>query len=73
MLLAYSNYMDACRRQWMPFQQPFSMAGERFVENRRICNYAVNFLNYIIPSSLSALGQPRRMAAHVLDWGDSFN
>jgi len=34
MLLVYSYYLGARRRQWMPFCPPFVTAGERFIKIR---------------------------------------
>jgi hypothetical protein len=33
MLLVYSYCLGARRQRWMPFQPPFVMVGEQFVEN----------------------------------------
>jgi hypothetical protein len=59
--------MFARRRRWMPFRQPFLMAGERFIENTISCRIESI---YIKPRQ-RALGQTLRMAVHASDWGDS--
>jgi len=51
--------MGARRQRWMPFRQPFSTAGERFVENTRVVVELNQFLCYFIELYKTPPQRPR--------------